>query len=91
MSKLVTAVSDFNTWKRLETLCVTHRYDERLHAVIVLQGDASCENDGVSGLDTQITWPELGSFDRWGVDHKLVRICVKSGRCLDAGHIRSVA
>ena len=91
VTKLVTAVSDFNTWKRLKTLCVSHRHDERLHAVIVLQGDASCKNDGVRGLDTQITWPELGSFDRWGVDHKLVRIGVKSGRCLDAGHIRSVA
>ena len=87
VTKLVTAVSDFDTRKRLETLCVTHRHYERLHAVIVLQSDASCKNDGVRGLDTQITWPELGSFDRWGVNHELVSIGIKSGSCLNTGHI----
>ena len=91
VTKLGTAVAYFDTWKRLEALRVTHRHDERLHAVIVLQGDASCENDGVRGLDSKIAGPELCSFDCRRMNDKLVRVGVESRSCLNSCHIRPVA
>ena len=91
VTKLGTAVAYFDTWKRLEALRVTHRHNERLHAVIVLQGDASCENDGVRGLDSKIAGPELRSFDCRRMNDKLVRVGVESRSCLNSCHIRPVA
>ena len=57
-------------------LTIANLNNEGLDSVVVLEGDATREHHSVVRLQAESARPELGSFDRWGVDHKLVRIGV---------------
>ena len=43
------------------------------------------------GLDSEVSRPELGGLDRRSVNHELIRLQVKCGRCFQTSHVGPVA
>ena len=66
---------------------VPDRYKERLYSVISLERDASGENNGMCGLDAQISRPEFSSLDSWSMNDELISVYVESCSGLQSSHI----
>ena len=83
-------VANFDTRQHLMRIDVPDRHKERLYAVIGLERDASSENNGMCGLDSQISRPEFSSFDCWGMNDKLISVKVECCSGLQSSHIRAM-
>ena len=88
VAKFGTDVTHLDSRERFMCLKVTYRYDVWLHTIVSLISDASGKDDGVCGLDSQIARPELGSSDRWSMNHELISLHIQSGRSLQPRNIR---
>ena len=91
VTKLVAKVTDLDTPNWLMSFHVTNLHNERLNAVIVSKRDASSKNNRMIRLDTECTRPELGSFDRRGVDCKSLSLLTVRCSSLKPSDIRAMS
>ena len=87
ITKLCANIANNAPWQTLMRLTITDRHDKRLHAVILPLRDASSVQKHMVCLPGQISWPELGRLERWGVNNELIRIFVISGCGFQASYI----
>lgn len=83
-------IANLNSRHRLVSLHVSDGHNKGLDAIVTLDSDAPRKDDSVSGLHTQIAWPEFAGFKRGRMDDELVIFNVKSCRCLEPCNVTAV-
>ena len=82
VAELGADVTDLNAIERFVIVHVSDRHNKWLNTVIGLECDASGEDDTVSRLNAEITWPEFCGLHVWRMDNKLIRVQVESSGSL---------